>query len=262
MSDNRFFPKTDAIGVIPTHDRTAWLKGGEHCCVMPPRPPLGKPWRIVLLGAPGVGKGTQAERLCERLGACHLSTGDIFRAAKKNGESGLSPAMQSALEFMRRGDLVPDQTVLDMIRERLRCLNCSGGFLLDGFPRTVAQAKVLETLLEDHHVQLTAVFNYELPLDKIIARIAGRRTCSVCKVVYHLDTLPPRVAGLCDRCGGKLVLREDDRPEAVEVRMAAYQAAARPLINFYLQRHLLVNISAEGTPEEIYKRTRLSLLAR
>ncbi len=262
MKSNRFFPKTDAVGVTAQPDRTAWLKGGDHRCVMPPRRPIGKAWRIVLLGAPGVGKGTQAEMLCERLGTCHLSTGDVFRAAKSCGATDLSPAMASALVFMKRGDLVPDDTVLDMVGERLRCLNCSGGFLLDGFPRTVAQAKALEKLLESQDIKLTAVFDYELPIEQIVARLSGRRTCAKCKAVYHVTTRPPQVAGICDQCGGELIQREDDRPESVKVRMEAYQHSTKPLIDFYQQRGLLVTISAAGSPEEIYKRTRLNALAR
>jgi adenylate kinase len=262
MKNNRFFPKTDAVGVIPPHDRTAWLKGGGNQCIMPPRPPLGRAWRIVLIGPPGVGKGTQAERLNERLGACHLSTGDIFRAARCCDEHDLSPAMQDALGCMKRGELVPDKTVLNLIGERLRCLNCSGGFLLDGFPRTVAQAEVLEKLLQSYGIKLTAVFNYELALEKVIARIGGRRVCSACKAVYHVATQPPKIADTCDQCGGKLFQREDDRPESVKVRMEAYQKSVQPLIDFYQQRRLLINISAEGTPEEVYKRTQFSLLSR
>ena len=261
MSDSRFFPRTDAVGVLPKPDRTAWLKGGEHRCGMPPRRPLGRIWRIVQLGAPGVGKGTQAERLSERLGACHLSTGDIFRAARSCTGAALSPAMSDALGHMQRGELVPDETVLTMVGERLHCLNCAGGFLLDGFPRTVAQAEALEQLLSSQGHQLTAVLNYELPVKKIIARLAGRRTCAGCKAVYHVTTRPPRVADVCDACGGKLFQREDDQPAPAAVRMAAYEKSARPLMEFYRQRSLLVNILAEGTPEEIYKRTRLSLLA-
>jgi len=259
---NRFFPRTDAVGLMPNHDRTAWLKGGEHRCVMPPRKPLGRAWRIIVLGAPGVGKGTQAERLCERLGTCHLSTGDIFRAAKCGNEAGLSPAMQNALAYMKRGELVPDDTVLNLVGERLRCLNCSGGFLLDGFPRTVAQAEALEKLLASQDVKLTVVFNYVLPLEEIAARIAGRRTCSDCKATYHVVNQPPRIAGICDHCGGTLFQREDDHPEFLRARMEAYLNATKPLIDFYHQRDLLVNISAEGTPEAIYQRTRLSSLAR
>jgi adenylate kinase len=262
MSNNRFFPKTDAVGIITKSDRTAWLKGGQHHCLMPPRKPLGKAWRIILLGAPGVGKGTQAELLCERLGCCHLSTGDVFRAAKCSAGDDLTPAMQNALDYMKRGELVPDETVLNMVGERLRCLNCSGGFLLDGFPRTVAQAKALEQLLESHDIELSAVFDFELPIEQIVARISGRRTCADCKAVYHITSRPPKVADVCDQCGGKLFQREDDRPEAVKVRMEAYHHSTKPLIDFYQQRGLLITIAAEGTPEEIYKRTRLAALAR
>ena len=261
MKDNQFFPRTDAVGLMPGHDRTAWLKGGGHPCVMPPRKPLGKAWRIILLGAPGVGKGTQADRLCERLGTCRLSTGDVFRAAKGGNEASLSPAMRSALNDMKRGELVPDETVLNMVGERLGCLNCSGGFLLDGFPRTVAQAEALEKLLLSQGVQLTVVFNYVLPLEQIAARIANRRSCSDCKASYHLINQPPAAAGICDHCGGKLFQREDDHPELLRARMVIYQTATKPLTDFYHRRNLLVNVSAEGTPEAIYKRTRLSFLA-
>jgi adenylate kinase len=256
MSINGIFPKSDSVGIPVHHDRTAWLKGRTHKCQMPPRKPSGKVWRIILLGAPGVGKGTQAEILCERLGTCHLSTGDVFRAAKGCNGSDLSPAMQSALVFMKRGDLVPDGTVLDMISERLRCLNCSGGFLLDGFPRTVAQAKALEQLLKSQDIQLTVVFDYELPLEQIITRLSGRRTCAGCQAVYHVATRPPNVAGVCDHCGGKLLQRDDDRPESIKVRMEAYQKSTKPLIDFYKQLGLLVTIAADGSSEEIYERTR------
>jgi adenylate kinase len=255
------FPKPAGAGVRLQHDRTAWLKGGKHACLLPPRATSSKVWRIVLLGAPGVGKGTQAEMLCERLGACHLSTGDVFRAAKGCNGNDLSPAMESALVYMKRGDLVPDETVLDMVSERLRCLNCSGGFLLDGFPRTVAQAKALEKLMESQDIRLSAVFDYELPIEQIVARLSGRRTCAKCKAVYHVATRLPKVAGVCDHCGGKLIQREDDRPESVKVRMAAYQKSTKPLIEFYQQRGLLVTVAADGSPEEIYQRTRLAALA-
>ena len=262
MDNNRFFPKTDAVGLFEKQDRTAWLKGGGAQCKMPPRTPLGRPWRIVLLGAPGVGKGTQAELLYERLGTCHLSTGDIFRTAKCLPSGDLTPSMHDALDFMRRGALVPDQTVLGLVGERLRCLRCSGGFLLDGFPRTVAQAQALEKLLLECGVHLTAVFNYELPLAEVVERISGRRTCSDCQAVFHTRTRPPKVGGVCDHCGGKLFQREDDRPESVRVRMEAYEKSTKPLIDFYQERGLLVAIAAEGSPEEIYQRTRLVALTR
>jgi adenylate kinase len=249
-------------GMSATHvpankrDRTAWLKGGQAVCQILPAKPVGRVWRLVLLGAPGVGKGTQAELLSERLGACQLSTGDIFRAAKCLSEGDRSPALEAALHYMVRGELVPDETVLAIVAERARCLRCCGGFLLDGFPRTVAQAEALETLLQKEEVSLNAVLNYEMPIDQIVARLSGRRTCPKCKAVYHLTNRPPRVQGVCDHCGSEVVQREDDRPESVRVRMATYEKSTRPLIDFYKKRGLLVTISADGSAEEVYQRTR------
>jgi adenylate kinase len=148
------------------------------------------------------------------------------------------------------------------VAERARCLRCCGGFLLDGFPRTVAQAETLEVLLKRENVPLTAVLNYELPLDQLVARLSGRRTCPRCKAVFHVANMPPRVTGICDHCGGELVQREDDRPESVRVRMETYEKSTRPLIGFYQKRGLLVSIKAEGSPEEIYQRTRALALAQ
>lgn len=241
------------------NDRAAWLKAGKAVCSTPPKKTPAKAWRLVLLGPPGVGKGTQAELLNQRLGSCHLSTGDVFRAAKGLPDGERSPAMEEALDYMKRGELVPDKTVLDMVSERLRCLHCCGGFLLDGFPRTVAQAEALEKLMLHEEVVMTAVLNYELPLEEIVARISGRRTCSKCKAVYHVTSRPSRVADVCDSCGGKLFQREDDRPESVRVRMAAYEKSTRPLIKFYQERGLLVPIIAGGTPEETFQRTMIAL---
>jgi adenylate kinase len=212
-----------------------------------------------LLGAPGIGKGTQAELLCQRLGTCHLSTGDVFRAAKCLSAGERSPALESALEFMRRGELVPDATVLDMVRERLRCLKCEGGFLLDGFPRTVAQAEALSTILRENQLQLDAVLCYDLPLEKVIARLSGRRTCPGCKAVFHITARPPRVEGVCDHCGGKLYQREDDQPAAIEVRMKTYEKSTAPLIEYYQRANLLVSVLAEGAPEEIVGRSLAAL---
>ena len=134
--------------------------------------------------------------------------------------------------------------------------------MLDGFPRSVDQAKALEQLLESHAIKLTAVFNYTLPTEKITARISGRRTCSECKSVYHLTARPPKFSDLCDRCGGKLFQRDDDRPEAVKLRVETYQESNKPLIEFYQQRGLLFTINADGSPEEVFQRTRLTALAR
>ena len=237
-----------------TNNRAAWIKGGTAHCNLPPQP-NAKPVRLVLLGAPGVGKGTQAELIHERMGACQLSTGDVFRAAKCLPDGERTPALNDALGYMRRGDLVPDSTVLDLLRERTRCLNCGGGFLLDGFPRTVAQAEALGELLNGENIRLDAVINYDLPIETIVNRLSGRRTCLGCKAVFHLTALPSKVEGICDHCGEKLIQREDDRPEAVRVRMEAYDKSTKPLIEYFRARGLLVTIPAEGQPQEIYRRT-------
>src|SRR5271157_5551264 len=240
------------------NDRAAWLQGPSASCAVVPEA-AQTPWRIVLLGAPGVGKGTQAELLNHRLGACHLSTGDVFRAAKGRDDCDLSPAMKAALEYMRRGDLVPDATVWDMVRERCGCLRCGGGFILDGFPRTLAQAVSLKQLMAEEGLSLTAVVNYELPLGAIVARLSGRRTCKTCKAVFHATERPPKVAGTCDRCGGELFQREDDQPESIKIRLEAYDRSTAPLIAFYKNLGLLLSVAATGSPEDICERTVASL---
>jgi adenylate kinase len=239
-------------------DRAAWLKGGEaHCHVAPDAP--ARPRRLVLLGAPGVGKGTQAELLGARLGACHLSIGDVFRNAKTLGECDRTPTMIIALEHLRCGQLVPDEIVLGLVVERSRCLRCKGGFLLDGFPRTIGQAVALDKLLASQDIRLDAVLSYDLPLEKIVARLSGRRTCAVCKAVFHLDVRPPKSAGICDHCGSGLHQREDDRPESIRVRMLAYEQSTAPLTDFYQRKGILFSILADGSPEEIFEHTLLAL---
>lgn len=242
------------------NDHAAWLHGGNAVCSVPGAD-QPCPRRFVLLGAPGVGKGTQAELLNRHFGACHLSLGDVFRAAGKCGHDPLSPAMSHALEFMRQGQLVPDQTVVTLIMERLKCLRCGGGFLLDGFPRTVAQARVLAAILENNSLQLDAVLDYKLPLREIISRLSGRRTCPSCAAVFHLKSLPPKKPAICDHCGAALLQREDDRPESIRMRLRAYAKNAEPLKRFYRRRELLVSIEAAGTPEETFERS-LQALAR
>lgn len=245
-----------------THDgnRRAWLHGQETECAEAAE--VGQPWRLILLGAPGVGKGTQADLLHSRLGACHLSTGDVFRAAATRTDCALSPAMQQALEYMRRGALVPDATVWEMIRERRSCLRCRGGFILDGFPRTLAQAESLKRLLEQEELALNAVVNYALPLGEIVERLSGRRTCEQCKAVFHVTRQPSRSAGVCDRCAGRLYQREDDRPESITVRMTAYEKSTAPLIRFYEDLGLLLPVLADGSPDEILARTMVELEKR
>lgn len=241
------------------NDRAAWIKGGNTTCSNPPRTAPDRVWRLVLLGSPGVGKGTQAVLMHKRLGPCHLSTGDVFRAAKSLPDGERSPALNEALEYMRLGKLVPDEIVLNVIRERMNCLRCPSGFLLDGFPRTVAQAEALEKLLKKEKLALTAVLNFELPLEEILERLGGRRTCSGCKAVFHMVNLRPRVEGVCDFCGAKLFLREDDRPESIRVRMEAYEKSTKPLIDFYKKRGLLVTVAAAKIPEDTYQRTMKAL---
>jgi adenylate kinase len=163
--------------------------------------------------------------------------------------------MKEAVIYMRRGDLVPDATVWEMVRERHACLHCAGGFILDGFPRTLAQAVSLKQLLDKDHLALTAAVNYELTTSEIVIRLAGRRTCEKCKAVYHVEDRPSRVDGICDRCEGKLFQRDDDRPESIKVRLAAYDRSTGPLLEFYAKEGLLMQVSAAGSPEDIYSRT-------
>ena len=234
------------------NNRAAWLEGPNAVC--PPRAEVAHPWRLILLGAPGVGKGTQADLLCQRLGTCHLSTGDVFRSASQSACEP-SPAMKAALDCMRRGALVPDATVWEMVRERAQCIRCHGGFILDGFPRTITQAESLRKLMQEERLSLDAVVNYELPLAEIVERLSGRRTCEKCRAVYHVIRQPSRTEGICDRCGGRLLQRDDDRPESVKVRMETYERSTAPLIQFYRELGVLLPVAATGSPEEIYTRT-------
>ena len=240
------------------NDRAAWFRGSSAECSAAPNE-LESPWRLALLGAPGVGKGTQASLLSERLGACHLSTGDVFRAAAGQSECEHTPAMKTAFENIRRGALVPDATVWGIVRERSACLRCRGGFILDGFPRTLSQAVELKKLMEEENLPLDAVVNYDLPLDEIVSRLSGRRTCRQCKAVFHVTGQAPEIEGVCDRCGGSLFQREDDRPESIAVRMEAYQRATAPLIRFYTDLKLLTTVVASGAPEDICERTLAAL---
>ena len=242
-------------------DRAAWLKGGPAACDVQPRQ-TQRPWRLVLLGPPGVGKGTNAAVLSERLGACQLSTGDIFRAAKSQSECDRTPAMTAAIGSMRRGELVPDETVLAIVRERSQCLRCSGGFLLDGFPRTVAQAEALQATLKELGVKLDGVLSYELPVDVILNRISGRRVCSKCGAVYHQTNRPPKVTGICDACGAPVIQRDDDKIEVARVRLDTYDKSTAPLIDYYRKLGLLIPIDGSGGVDQAFNRTIAALESR
>ena len=239
-----------------TGNRISWLQGpGADCAKTAAAAP--RPWHLVLLGPPGVGKGTQAEKIIAEFGACHLSTGDVFRyAAHDTSGRAPSPAMAAALTAMRRGDLVSDATVVDLVRERAQCLACQYGFLLDGFPRTLEQARALEGILAGVRRTLDAVIYYSAPEALIVGRLSGRRVCRQCRTGYHVVNKPPRVAGCCDACGGELLQRDDDKPEAIRTRLQAYAATCGPVLDYYRQRGLLREIDGSGDPDAVFARTR------
>lgn len=204
--------------------------------------------RIILLGPPGAGKGTQAKLLIERLGIPQISTGDMLRAAVKAG----TPLGAEAKAYMDRGALVPDAVIIGLVRERLQVPDCSRGYILDGFPRTVAQAEALETTLKDLHLSLDRVLCLEVPSEDLVSRIAGRRTCRNCGAMYHLRFSPSKREGVCDACGGETYQRDDDREETVRQRLLVYEEQTAPLIRFYDGRGLLRRIPGTGEIAEIF----------
>jgi len=239
------------------NDRIAWNQGPPADCSDSEE--SGKPpWRLVLMGPPGAGKGTQAELLHQYLGACHLSTGDLLRSAASHPNCVQSPAMKAAQDLMSHGGLVPDSIVWDMVRERSACLRCPGGFLLDGFPRTVGQAEALTALMREEKLPLTAVVNYELPLPEIISRLSSRRTCRDCQSVHHFSAENE----ICNHCGGSLYQRDDDHPEAIAVRLKVYQRETAPLIEYYERFELLVPVDATSSAAHVCARTVAALQHR
>lgn len=237
----------------PLYDRSTWLQGPAHPCKVSPLPAL-RQRRIVLLGPPGVGKGTQATLLSAGSGACHLSMGDLLRCARHCSPENIG-GLRAIGELMDAGELVPDEFILRLVRARAKCLSCQAGFILDGFPRTVSQAAALDVLLGELNLELHHVLHYELSALQLIGRVGGRRSCPLCKEIYHTLTRPPFRDGLCDRCGCGLQMRADDRPDAAAARHHAFVAANVPLVNYYLTRKRLTTISALGSPTEILART-------
>jgi adenylate kinase len=202
---------------------------------------------VVLLGGPGAGKGTQAERLSENLGIPQVSTGDLFREhLKKETELGLL-----ARGYMERGELVPDQVTVDMVRERLSRPDAAKGAILDGFPRTIAQAEALKGLLAELGSHLAVVPYIQVPEEVLLERLAGRWTCKKCGAMYHQLFNPPKVTGVCDRCGGELYQRPDDTPETQKHRIAVYFEQTAPLIDYYRDEGLLVEVDGRQSIEEI-----------
>jgi adenylate kinase len=211
--------------------------------------------RLILLGAPGVGKGTQADLLRRAIGITQFSTGDFFRAAIADPLAPHSAATMAAIRRISEGCLVPDDMVIEIVHGEMHRLRNPAGVLLDGFPRTVPQAHALEAMLSEEQLQIDGVLNYVLPTEKVVERLAHRRVCRVCKRSYHLVELPPLEEGRCDHCHGELFQREDDRPEAVRVRLDLYTRNTEPLIGWYHDRHQLISIDCSGTPQETHQRT-------
>jgi adenylate kinase len=207
--------------------------------------------RLVLVGPPGAGKGTQAQFIAEHLNVPKISTGDIFRANVSQG----TPLGLQAKAFMDRGDLVPDDVTIDMVRIRLAEPDAGKGFLLDGFPRTVPQAVVLDDmLLEIGGSKLDVVLELVVEKDEVVRRLSGRRTCRSCNHIWHIDFDPPQVSGVCDLDGGELFQREDDKAETVLNRLDVYDAQTAPLVNYYAGRGVLVGIDATGPVDDITQR--------
>ncbi|RJL23537.1 adenylate kinase [Bailinhaonella thermotolerans] len=206
--------------------------------------------RVVLVGPPGAGKGTQAQFIASHLSIPKISTGDIFRA----NVSGGTELGKLAKQYMDRGDLVPDEVTIAMVRDRLGEEDAREGFLLDGFPRNVPQAEILKKMLEEWGTKLDIVLELIVDNDEVVRRLAGRRTCRSCGKVWHMVFDPPTVEGVCDACGGELFQRDDDREETVRHRLGVYERDTAPLISFYASEGLLVGIDATGPVEEITER--------
>ncbi len=206
--------------------------------------------RLVLVGPPGAGKGTQAKYLAKHFGIPQISTGDIFRAnvAQK------TPLGVEAKRYMDGGDLVPDEVTIAMVRDRLAEDDAASGFLLDGFPRTVPQAEALKQMLADLDTPLDAVLELKVDDTEVVRRLSGRRTCRQCGHVWHLEFDPPKEAGVCDLCGGRLFQRDDDLPETIQRRLDVYAEQTAPLVGYYQDAGLLVTIEATGPVDGVTKR--------
>jgi len=206
--------------------------------------------RLVLVGPPGAGKGTQAEFISAQLSIPKISTGDIFRANVSQN----TPLGQQAKKYMDAGDLVPDEVTISMVRDRLAEDDAVKGFLLDGFPRNVPQARVLDDMLTELGVMLDVVLELVVEDDEVVRRLSGRRTCRRCGHVWHLDFDPPTQEGLCDNCGGELFQRDDDQPETIRHRLEVYLEQTAPLVAFYAGHRILIGIDAMGPVDDVTDR--------
>jgi adenylate kinase len=205
--------------------------------------------RVVFLGAPGVGKGTQANRIAAQYQVGKISTGDLLREAVRNRTTlGLA-----AKSYMDQGNLVPDAVVIGLVREKLADPSCANGFVLDGFPRTVPQAETLGAVLASQGVALDRVVNFQVSREDVVRRLSGRRSCPKCQATFHVDFAPPRVNEICDRCGEPLVQRSDDRREAIEMRLKVYDEQTAPLVRYYDERRLLFPMDASGAVDVVFQ---------
>jgi adenylate kinase len=203
--------------------------------------------RLIFLGPPGVGKGTQAKSLAADRSIPHISTGDILRAEVGDG----TDLGKKAKEYMDAGDLVPDGLVVEMLAKRLTADDCAAGYLFDGFPRTMAQAQALEEKLSERNEAIDKVLYFSAPDDVLVQRLSGRRMCPACNAGYHVDAMPPQTEGVCDKCGTDLIQRDDDQPEAIQNRLEVYKAQTQELIDHYTQAGSLVEIDSTGTVDTI-----------
>jgi adenylate kinase len=199
--------------------------------------------KIIMLGAPGAGKGTQAKKIAEKYQIPHVSTGDIFRSNIKEG----TQLGRKAKEYMDQGALVPDELTIGMLMDRIQQEDCKNGYVLDGFPRTIPQAESLQKAITEMGQKIDFAINVHVPDENIINRMSGRRACISCGATYHIVYNPSKVPGICDVCGSELVLRDDDKPETVKKRLAVYHDQTRPLIDYYKEAGVLVNV--DGTQE-------------
>ncbi|MBZ0157644.1 MAG: adenylate kinase [Alphaproteobacteria bacterium] len=206
--------------------------------------------RIVLLGAPGAGKGTQAKKIIEKYPVPQISTGDLLRAAVAAGTA----LGREAKSYMDKGELVPDSVVLGMVEERLRQEDCKKGYILDGFPRNTKQAEVLDGMLASLDMPLNAALSVDVPFEDLMKRLTGRRTCKACGQMYNIYFNAPRKEGVCDKCGGELFQREDDKEDTIRKRLEVYNAQTAPLIDYYGKKGILKSVSGTGSIDEIFCR--------
>lgn len=204
--------------------------------------------KIIMLGAPGAGKGTQAKRIAAKYSIPHISTGDIFRANIKNG----TELGKKAKTYMDQGLLVPDELVVDLVVDRVNQEDCKNGYVLDGFPRTIPQAEALDKALEAMGQSMDYAINVEVPDENIITRMSGRRACVDCGATYHIEHAPTKVENICDTCGGELILRDDDKPETVQKRLNVYHEQTQPLIDYYQTKKILVEVDGTVHMEDVF----------